>query len=104
MFGTNEQSDYELNAEYEVIEEIGSIVSIESEAQENLKYGNILTNSLSEENNYTSSYENTIKLDISLAEMIKNLEIKDESEEFENESEKVAMNSSKIQKMEKLKY
>lgn len=96
MFGTNEQSDYELNAEYEVIEEIGSIVSIESEAQENLKYGNILTNSLSEENNYTSSYENTIKLDISLAEMIQNLEIKDESEEFENESEKVAMNSSKI--------
>ena len=42
MFGTDEKSDYELIAEYELNESLGSIISIESEAQETLELGNIL--------------------------------------------------------------
>ena len=78
MFGTDEKSDYELIAEYELNESLGSIISIESEAQETLELGNILTNSLSEENEYKTEYQTTLKVDISSTEMVENIIIKDE--------------------------
>lgn len=96
MFGTDEKSDYELIAEYELNESLGSIISIESEAQETLELGNILTNSLSEENEYKTEYQTTLKVDISSTEMVENIIIKDEKESFENEEEIFETNTSKI--------
>lgn len=95
MFGTDEKSDYELVSEYEINESLGSIISIESEAQETLKIGNILTNALSEENEYKTEYQTSLKVDISSTEMVENIIIKDEEENFENEEEIFESNTSK---------
>jgi len=95
MFGTNEKAEYELNEEYEVTENIGNIISIESQSQESMKLGNILTNSLQETNEYKTNYKTSVRVDISSIEMIENIIIKDSEESFKNDSEEFINESSK---------
>lgn len=85
MFGTAEKSETELETEYEVKESLGSIVSIDSESDKYIKLGNILSNSLSEENTYKTNYETKFDIDVSSTEMCENVLIKSNTQEFENE-------------------
>lgn len=85
MFGTAEKIETELETEYEVKESLGSIVSIDSESDKSIKLGNILSNSLSEENTYKTNYETKFDIDVSSTEMCENVLIKSNTQEFENE-------------------
>ena len=69
MFGTAEKIETELEKEYEVKESLGSIVSIDSESDKSIKLGNILSNSLSEENAYKTNYETKFNIDVSSTEI-----------------------------------
>lgn len=99
MFGTDEKSEYDLIAEYELNESMGNVISIEAESQEKLKLGNILTNSLSQENSYKTEYETTLKMDISSVDMVENLVIKDVEETFENEENLFEVTTSKTKQV-----
>lgn len=99
MFGTDEKSEYELNAEYELTESVGNIISIEGTSQETLNLGNALANSLSEENTYKTEYETILKVDISSVDMIENLIIEDLEETFENEENLFEVNTSKTKQV-----
>lgn len=85
MFGTAEKIETELEKEYEVKESLGSIVSIDSESDKSIKLGNILSNSLSEENAYKTNYETKFNIDVSSTEMCENVLIRSNTPEFENE-------------------
>ena len=85
MFGTAEKIETELEKEYEVKESLGSIVSIDSESDKSIKLGNILSNSLSEENAYKTNYETKFNIDVSSIEMCENVLIRSNTPEFENE-------------------
>lgn len=85
MFGTDEKIETKLEKEYEVKESIGSIVSIDSESDKSIKLGNILSNSLSEENAYKTNYETKFDIDVSSTEMCENVLIRSNAQEFENE-------------------
>lgn len=85
MFGTDEKIETKLEKEYEVKESIGSIVSIDSESDKSIKLGNILSNSLSEENAYKTNYETKFDIDVSSTEMCENILIRSNTPEFENE-------------------
>lgn len=85
MFGTAEKIETELEKEYEVKESLGSIVSIDSESDKSIKLGNILSNSLSEENAYKTNYETKFNIDVSSTEMCENVLIRSNIPEFENE-------------------
>ena len=85
MFGTAEKIETELEKEYEVKESLGSIVSIDSESDKSIKLGNILSNSLSEENTYKTNYETKFNIDVSSTEMCENVLIRSNTPEFENE-------------------
>ena len=85
MFGTDEKIETKLEKEYEVKESIGSIVSIDSESDKSIKLGNILSNSLSEENAYKTNYETKFDIDVSSTEMCENVLIRSNAPEFENE-------------------
>lgn len=85
MFGTDEKIETKLEKEYEVKESIGSIVSIDSKSDKSIKLGNILNNSLSEENTYKTNYETKFDIDVSSTEMCENVLIRSNTPEFENE-------------------
>ena len=85
MFGTDEKIETKLEKEYEVKESIGSIVSIDSKSDKSIKLGNILNNSLSEENAYKTNYETKFDIDVSSTEMCENVLIRSNAPEFENE-------------------
>ena len=85
MFGTAEKIETELEKEYEVKESLGSIVSIDSESDKSIKLGNILSNSLSEENAYKTNYETKFNIDVSSTEMCENVLIRSNTPEIENE-------------------
>lgn len=85
MFGTAEKIETELEKKYEVKESLGSIVSIDSESDKSIKLGNILSNSLSEENAYKTNYETKFNIDVSSTEMCENVLIRSNTPEFENE-------------------
>jgi len=95
MFGTDEKAEYELNQEFEVTESIGNIISIESQSQESMNVGNMLTNSLQENNEYKTNYKTSLGIDISSIEIIENIIIKDAGESFKNDSEEFINDSSK---------
>ena len=76
MFGTDEKIETKLEKEYEVKESIGSIVSIDSKSDKSIKLGNILNNSLSEENTYKTNYETKFDIDVSSTEIHQNLKMK----------------------------
>ena len=65
MFGTEEKAEAELEAEYEVEQTIGKVVTVEGESSESIKLGNLLNNAISEENQYKTTYETRITADIS---------------------------------------
>lgn len=85
MFGTDEKIDTELEAEYEVEEAIGNIVSVDGESTQAIKLGNLLNNKLSEENKYKTTYETKLTVDISSIDMVEGILLKNAGEEFENE-------------------
>ena len=84
MFGTDEKIEAKLEKEYEIKESLGNIVSIDSESVKSLKLGNILNNSLSDENSYKTNYETKFDIDVSSTEMCENILIKSNTQEFEN--------------------
>ena len=85
MFGTDEKIETKLEKEYEIKESLGNIVSIDSETVKSVKLGNILNNSLAEENTYKTNYETKFDIDVSSTEMCENVLIKSNTQEFENE-------------------
>lgn len=86
MFGTNEKVDARLEKEYEIKENTGNIVSVDSESTKSVKLGNILNNSLAEENSYKTNYQTKFNIDISSTEMCENVLIKSNQHGFENEN------------------
>ena len=94
MFGTDETTNAEVEAKYEVNEKIGEIVTVEAEQQESTKIGNLMTNTLNQEKEYKINYENEFIVDISSTSMLENILIKDIGEEFENEKEKFETKTS----------
>lgn len=85
MFGTEEKVEAELEKEYEITESLGNIVSVDSESAKSIKLGNILNNSLAEENSYKTNYETKFDIDVSSTEMCENILIKSNLQEFESE-------------------
>lgn len=86
MFGTNEKVEASLEKEYEIKENTGNIVSVDSESTKSVKLGNILNNSLAEENAYKTNYQTKFNIDISSTEMCENVLIKSNQHGFENEN------------------
>ena len=84
MFGTDEKVETELDQEYEINEELGNTVSVEGESTEKIKAGNILVDSLADENNSTITYSTKINVDISSTEMCEGIKIQSNEENFEN--------------------
>ena len=84
MFGTDEKVETELDQEYEINKELGNTVSVEGESTEKIKAGNILVDSLADENNSTITYSTKINVDISSTEMCEGIKIQSNEENFEN--------------------
>ena len=95
MYGTEESASNEIEQEYEINEAIGNIVSIDGETTPAIKEGNILTNSLSEENNYETDFESKINIDISSTDMCEGIIIKNKTMEFENSDGRYEISNSK---------
>lgn len=94
MFGTEETSTSELEAEYEVTEKVGEIITVEGKQTEEVKIGNLLANSVSEQKEYKINYEEELITDISSTSMVEGILIKDNGEEFENEEGKFETKTS----------
>ncbi len=94
MFGNNENSKVELEAEYDINEKLGDIITVEASSEESIKIGNLLSNKISEEKTYKLNYDVNIASDISSNELVEGIAIKDAGEEFENESGKFTTNTS----------
>lgn len=94
MFGTDETSTSELEAEYEVTEKVGEIITVEGKQTEEVKIGNLLANSVSGQEEYKINYEEELITDISSTSMVEGILIKDNGEEFENEEGKLETKAS----------
>ncbi len=93
MFGNDEEISTEKEEEYEISEKIGDIVTFNSIPSESVKIGKLIANKYAETDNYETKYENQIIANISATDLVEGILIKDLSEEFENENERVATNS-----------
>ncbi len=93
MFGNNETSAAQLNAEYDITEKIGEIVTFEAISTESVKVGNLISNKFNSENNYPVNYETKIVSNISSADLVDGIMITENSDEFEKEEVKVPTNS-----------
>ncbi len=94
MFGTDEIAETEKEVEYEINEKIGNIVTLETNAVESIKIGNLLTNKISKEKIYKTNYEVELLTDISSNNLAEGIIIKDAGEEFESEDGRFECNSS----------
>lgn len=94
MFGNNEKSEAQLEAEYEINEKLGDIITVEASSEENIKIGNLLSNKIGEEKTYKLNYDINIASDISSNKLVEGILIKDAGEEFENENGRFVTNTS----------
>lgn len=84
MFGTDEKIETELSQEYEITENLGSIVSVEGESTEKVKAGNLLVASLADENDNKITYNTKLNIDVSSTDMCEGIKIQSDEEKFEN--------------------
>lgn len=94
MYGTDEKIEASYEEETKIEEAMGNVVTIESTSTDKIALGNILNNSLAEENEYKTNYSTKVTADISSTEMIEAIVIKNLEEEFENDEGTYTLNSS----------
>lgn len=94
MFGTDEKSETEISAEYEINEKLGDVITVEAKASESIKLGNLISNKTSEEKAYKINYDVELTSDISSNSLVEGIMIKDAGEEFENENGRFETNAS----------
>ena len=94
MYGTDEKIEANYEEEAQIEEAIGNVVTIESNSTEKIALGNILNNSLAEENEYKTNYSSKITADISSTDMVEAIVIKNLGEEFEKDGTTYTLNST----------
>lgn len=93
---------------FDVTEQIGSLVDLETEKKENLSKGYMYTNLNKTENKITTNYEEKYNVNIGLAELVDRIVIEQKTNSFITEqgyydiTDKIATKKIKVQNLEKI--